>query len=42
VNSYLAPRKTQAELQEMVNRGEIDVLHTFSEAARQEFHRLGV
>jgi hypothetical protein len=26
----------------MVNRGAIDVLQTFSEAARQEFRRLGV
>jgi hypothetical protein len=28
-------------LEDMVNRGAIDVLQTFSEAAREEFHRLG-
>ena len=42
LNTYLAPNKTLPELQDMVNRGAIDVLQTFSEAARQEFHRLGV
>jgi hypothetical protein len=42
VNTYLAPNKTIPELQEMVNRDGIDVLQAFSEAARQEFHRLGV
>jgi hypothetical protein len=42
VNTYLAPEKTLPELHEMVNRGSIDVLQTFSEAAREEFHRLGV
>ena len=42
VNTYNAPNKTLPELQEMVNRGAIDVLHTFSEAARQEFRRLRV
>ena len=41
LNTYLAPNKTLPELQDMVNRGAIDVLQTFSEAARQEFHRLG-
>ena len=30
------------ELEDMVNRGAIDVLQAFSEAAREEFHRLGV
>jgi hypothetical protein len=29
-------------LKDIVNRGAIDVLQTFSEAAREEFHRLGV
>jgi hypothetical protein len=29
-------------LEDPVNRGVIDVLQTFSEAGRQEFHRLGV
>jgi hypothetical protein len=42
VNTYHAPNKTFPELEDMVNRGAIDVLQTFSEAARQEFHRLGV
>jgi hypothetical protein len=41
VNTYRAPNKTLAELQEMVNHGEIDVLQTFSEAARQGLRRLG-
>jgi hypothetical protein len=41
VNTYRAPNKTLPELEDMVNRGAIDVLQTFSEAARQEFHRLG-
>jgi hypothetical protein len=41
VNTYRAPSKTLPELEDMVNRGAIDVLQTFSEAARQEFHRLG-
>jgi hypothetical protein len=41
VNTYRAPNKTFPELEDMVNRGAIDVLQTFSEAARQEFHRLG-
>ena len=36
------PNKSLADLQGMVNRGEIDVLRTFGEAARQEFHRPGV
>jgi adenosylmethionine-8-amino-7-oxononanoate aminotransferase len=40
VNTYRAPNKTLPELEDMVNRGAIDVLQTFSEAARQEFHRL--
>jgi hypothetical protein len=26
----------------MVNRGGVDVLQAFSDAARQEFHRLGI
>jgi hypothetical protein len=42
VNTYHAPNKTFPELEDMVNRGAIDVLQAFSEAARQEFHRLGV
>jgi adenosylmethionine-8-amino-7-oxononanoate aminotransferase len=42
LNTYRAPNKTLPELQDMVNRGAIDVLQTFSEAARQEFRRLGV
>ena len=42
INSYRAPNKTLPELHNMVNRGAIDVLQTFSEAAREEFHRLGV
>ena len=41
VNTYRAPNKTLPELEDMVNRGAIDVLQTFSEAARQEFRRLG-
>ena len=41
VNTYRAPSKTLPELEDMVNRGAIDVLQIFSEAARQEFHRLG-
>jgi hypothetical protein len=41
VSTYRAPSKTLPELEDMVNRGAIDVLQTFSEAARQEFHRLG-
>jgi adenosylmethionine-8-amino-7-oxononanoate aminotransferase len=41
VNTYRSPNKTLPELEDMVNRGAIDVLQTFSEAARQEFHRLG-
>jgi len=28
--------------EDMENRGAIDVLQTFSEAAREEFHRSGV
>ncbi len=42
VSTYRAPSKTLPELEDMVNRGAIDVLQTFSEATRQEFHRLGV
>src|SRR5438445_9958921 len=41
VNTYRAPNKTLPELEDMVNHGAIDVLQTFSEAARQEFRRLG-
>jgi hypothetical protein len=41
VNTYRAPQ-TSPELEDKVNRGAIDVLHSFSEAAREEFHRLGV
>jgi hypothetical protein len=41
VNTYRSPNKSLPELEDMVNRGAIDVLQTFSEAARQEFHRLG-
>jgi len=37
-----APDKNLADLQDMVNRDQIDILRTFGEAARQEFHRLGV
>ena len=42
VNTYRSPNKTLPELEDMVNRGAIDVLQIFSEAARQEFRRLGV
>jgi hypothetical protein len=42
INTYGAPKKTLSELQDVVNRGAIDMLQTFSEAARQEFRRLGV
>ena len=42
VNTYRAPNKTLPELEDMVNHGSIDVLQTFSEAARQEFRRLGM
>jgi hypothetical protein len=42
VNTYRAPNKSLPELEDMVNRGAIDVLQTFSEAAREEFHRLEV
>jgi hypothetical protein len=42
VNTYRAPNKSLPELQDMANRGAIDVLQTFSEAARQEFHSLRV
>jgi len=42
VNTYRSPNKTLPELEDMVNRGAIDALQTFSEAARQEFRRLGV
>jgi hypothetical protein len=41
VNTYRAPNKTLPELQDMVNHGAVDVLQTFSEAARQELRRLG-
>jgi len=41
VNTYRSPNKSLPELEDMVNRGAIDVLQTFSEAARQEFRRLG-
>jgi len=41
VETYLAPDKSLPELHDMVNRGSIDVLQTFSEAAREEFHKLG-
>ena len=41
VNTYNAPNKTISELQDMVNSGAIDVLQSFSEAARQELHNLG-
>ena len=40
VNTYDAPDKTLPELQDMVNRGAVDILEKFSEAARQEFHGL--
>ena len=42
VNTYRSPNKSLPELEDMVNRGAIDVLQTFSEAARQEFRTLGV
>ena len=42
VTTYRSPNKTLPELEDMVNRGAVDVLQTFSEAARQEFRRLGV
>jgi hypothetical protein len=42
INTYSALKKTLPELQDMVNRVAIDVLQTFSEAARQEFRRLRV
>ena len=41
VNTYRSPNKSLPELEDMVNRGAIDVLQTFSEAARQEFRGLG-
>jgi hypothetical protein len=41
VNTYRAPNKSVSELEDMVNRSAMDAL-TFSKAARQEFHRLGV
>ena len=41
VNTYRAPNKTLPDLEDMVNRGAIDMLQTFSDTA-QEFHRLGV
>jgi hypothetical protein len=34
--------ETLPALEDMVNRGTIDMLQAFSEAARQEFHRPGV
>jgi hypothetical protein len=42
VTTYRAPNKTLPELGDMVNRGAIEVLKTFSEAAREKFHRLEV
>jgi hypothetical protein len=39
---YKAFIEALPELQGMVNHGAIGVLQTFSEAARQEFHRPGV
>jgi hypothetical protein len=42
IKTYDAPDKNLADLQDMVNRDQIDILRTFGEAARQEFHRLGV
>jgi hypothetical protein len=41
VKTYRAPNKTLPDLEDMVNRGGIDVLQAFSEVARQEFHNLG-
>ena len=41
VNTYLAPNKTLPELRDMVNSGALDPLRDFSEASREEFHRLG-
>jgi hypothetical protein len=40
VNTYLAPNKSFPELRDMVNRDAIDPLRDFSEACREEFHRL--
>jgi hypothetical protein len=40
VNTYLAPNKTFPELRDMVNNGTINPLRDFSEACREEFHRL--
>jgi hypothetical protein len=40
VNTYLTPNKTFPELRDMVNSGTVDVLRDFSEACREEFHRL--
>jgi hypothetical protein len=40
VNSYLAPNKTFPELRDMVNSGAMDPLRDFSEACREEIHRL--
>ena len=42
VNTYRAPNKTLPDLEDMVNHGAIDMLQTFSETARQEFHKLGM
>jgi hypothetical protein len=42
IKTYSAPKKTLPGLQDMVNRGAIDVLQMFSEGARQEFRRLRV
>ena len=42
INTYRAPNKTMPDLQDMMDRGAIDVLHAFSEATRQEFQSLGV
>jgi hypothetical protein len=42
IKTYDAPDKNLADLQDMVNRDQIDILRTFGEVARQEFHRLGV
>ena len=42
IETYQSPNKSLMDLQGMVTRGEIDILRTFSEAARQEFHGLGM
>jgi len=40
LDAYLKPDKTIPELREMVNNGSLDLLRSFSEAARAEFELL--